>query len=173
MTKRIVLAAGLVASLTGCSWLFMEHVDERYRPSQGEPRCTASGGWEAWDAVLALGHISVAGYSGYTAGHAAAGTPVDSTLVGIAVVDGLFAILHAASAFSGAAWADGCEKARHQRDEFNPAFEAEQRRMNREERERERERAQAAKKAFDQSELERYRAMNVDAGVDVVDAESK
>lgn len=102
-----------VLVLGGCTWAFMETVPKNYRPSDGEPRCTASKGWAAFDASEMAGYFVAAAVIGSIPdfdGKAA----TEFGLVGLGV-------LHMASALTGLREADRCEDARRARDAYRPA----------------------------------------------------
>jgi hypothetical protein len=103
---------------TGCSWALMESAPKNYRASTGEPRCTGTKGYAAWDMLNAGGALLVAltlPESETPSMTGGAPDPGDSRSRQMAVAIGA-SVLYAASAVSGFGNADKCTKARRERD---------------------------------------------------------
>lgn len=114
-----IAAAVLASASTGCSWIFMERAPKPGHAVETEPRCTATKGWAAWDALQATGWVALA----IVAKQAETG-PVDNgggtTSVSYApliVGAGLFAGLHVVSGVTGVRWAERCRRARREFDQ--------------------------------------------------------
>lgn len=107
-------AVGLVAiaSLSGCAWLFQDHLPSEYAPSSQphEPRCSTSYGprgldilFGASNALASIGLLSLSERSDY--GNAL----LASSLI--------WTVIHGASFLTGESWASDCEAARRAYDE--------------------------------------------------------
>lgn len=105
------VALGVAFSVCGCSWIFMERPPKH--GDTGEPRCTGSKGWAAWDGLILGVDVVTA-----IAAASASSEPVDrgdgtkvsyAPLILVALADGL---IHAASMGSGIKWANECRAAR-------------------------------------------------------------
>jgi hypothetical protein len=113
-------------ALSGCSALFMEKVPDKWTPAT-EPRCTETGGWIAWDVLIALGDgiaipIALSGKTheefpdSYEASGAQRNSNQSRNLIAIAA--GVGAAAHLLSAVHGNNAQDRCIEARKRRDVF-------------------------------------------------------
>lgn len=59
LSSMKIAAALLALATSGCSMLFMERLPPRHNP-KSQPYCTATKGFVAWDAGLALVHLASA-----------------------------------------------------------------------------------------------------------------
>lgn len=112
--KRL-LPVCLVLPLSSCAFLFQEH-EASYEPREREPRCSASTG-------LAIVDSAIAGLDTFllvsAVGRDTEGNPElekqNRSLLIAAAVDGL---VHIASGAAGFSWAEACQKARAERDDY-------------------------------------------------------
>lgn len=119
--------AALVAfALSGCSALFMETVPDKWTPAT-EPRCTETGGWIAWDVLIAVGDgitipVALAGktHEEFPDSYEVSGAQRNNNQSRniIAIVAGVDAAVRILSAIHGNGAQDRCVAARKQRDAY-------------------------------------------------------
>ncbi len=95
-------AVALLA-LSGCAFLFQEHVQSPHAGSS-EPRCTTSPGWYLWDGLIAVGD------GGLLLLNDRQGNPLINGPTAAAVI--VSGIVHFGSMIRGYEWAAECEQAR-------------------------------------------------------------
>lgn len=116
--------------MTGCAWLFQEHLPSDYEVGQRDPVCTTTIGWQALDAVFGALN-GVAAIDEITNSYR---TDADNAAMIFAAA---WTVVHTASMISGGRWANQCERARKELDDNDRAQEdrAEARRERTRERE--------------------------------------
>jgi hypothetical protein len=105
---------GVVAILaivtTSCSVVLMETTEKNWKPFKGEPRCTGTSGYGAWDGLLAASFVMTAITADRTVGEEGA-----STVQGIGAAG---AVVHAIGAIIGVTRAGRCKEQRDARDRY-------------------------------------------------------
>jgi hypothetical protein len=118
MLRRMVVTAVMLAGMTGatgCSWLFQDRLRGGFNnyTGQSEPRCSTSKGWPVVDGLFGGLHVLS------TVLVATSEEPVenrDAILLG----NVLWAVVHTASAITGASWASDCQRAYDEWDAIEP-----------------------------------------------------
>lgn len=99
--KLVLVAAVVLASIPGCSFLFQERLPSGYT-GQTEPRCSTAPGWWLWDGLIAATDVGV--------------LALDNDRHFLSQVEFVTfvasAVLHVGSMARGKGWADDCEEAR-------------------------------------------------------------
>jgi hypothetical protein len=106
MSRRAVVGVVLVAMLAnGCAWAFQDRLHGQYQ-GRSEPHCSSSAGWATVDGLFA----------GLNAVGVVLAASDDTTENQEAVIAGgvIWALVHTASAITGASWASDCQKAYRQ-----------------------------------------------------------
>lgn len=113
-------------ALGGCATLFMEKVPGRWTPAT-EPRCTETGGWIAWDVLIALGDgiaipVALAGktHEEFDESYELSGAQRSNNQSRniIAITAGVDATLRVLSAIHGNSAQNRCIEARKRRDVY-------------------------------------------------------
>ncbi|MDX1421560.1 MAG: hypothetical protein R3322_00380 [Kiloniellales bacterium] len=96
--KRIAMATTLAIALSGCSWAFQDTLPDIHKPGDA-PMCSKGKGWPIVDTVFMVSNLlAMAVY-------------LDAEYGGAAAVQGGFAALWGASAYSGFKNAGECKQA--------------------------------------------------------------
>lgn len=115
--KRLIMTVALAG--TGCSAIFMERLPDGFDVKKSEPRCTASGGFAAWDGLQAVGWgiAAVALFLSAESSTSSQGfeTSAGNDNAGIGIIAAGLGLAHVASAVKGGGWAADCRLAREQR----------------------------------------------------------
>lgn len=108
-----IVAGVLCLGLTGCSWIFQQHLPSEYA-GHSEPFCTDSKAWPTIDLVF-MGLNAVGAVLAATGEGPATGT---AYVIG----DAAFAVVHLASSMTGNRWARECRQARRDYYEGGPTM---------------------------------------------------
>lgn len=106
MGRLTGLVMGVVLVLSGCAWLFQEHLPSGYEGHGGrtEPDCSSTSGWGFVDGVVAVSSV---------AGVIFAATNADQENQALYIGSNVGTlVLSAASAITGVGWSSDCRRAK-------------------------------------------------------------
>lgn len=110
--RMTIAVAAICISQASCSVMFVESLQDGWRPAQGEPRCSVQGGFVAWDMLAAIAGAVATGATVYY-GSATGLTDRESReFTAYAALSAVGAAGHAASFVVGARRVGECQRAR-------------------------------------------------------------
>lgn len=109
--RSLIIAATI--GLSGCSWVFMETVEDDYTPSEhGQPHCTGTEGFATWDMLLGVANL----ISGAMFVYYGIENEGQEAMAAYGGAGAAASIIHISSATSGFRNAERCREAREEFD---------------------------------------------------------